>query len=99
MEATTYHDPAVREILDKRFIAAKVDVDARPDIDERYGDYGWPATIIFSPDGEELGKYRGYIAPDRFVEILQEVIAPAIVERSRTKTNRRRSPTRRSPRR
>ncbi|HEY2367344.1 MAG TPA: DUF255 domain-containing protein, partial [Polyangiaceae bacterium] len=28
MEAVTYHDPAVREILDKSFIAAKVDVDA-----------------------------------------------------------------------
>jgi uncharacterized protein YyaL (SSP411 family) len=74
MEATTYHDPAVRQILDAHFIAAKVDVDARPDIEERYGDYGWPATVIFSPDGVELGKYRGYLAPEAFVEILRAVV-------------------------
>ncbi len=75
MEAVTYHDASVREILDAHFIAAKVDVDARPDIEERYAEYGWPATVIFSPDGRELGKYRGFIAPDRFAEILKEVVA------------------------
>src|ERR1700733_5064243 len=73
MEATTYHDPAVRELLDAHFIAAKVDVDARPDIEERYGAYGWPATVLFSSDGKELGKYRGYIAPEAFAEILRAV--------------------------
>src|SRR5579859_7983572 len=74
MEATSYHDPAVRQILDQHFIAMKVDVDSRPDIEERYGAWGWPATVIFSPDAEELGKYRGYIAPDDFAAILRDVI-------------------------
>lgn len=71
MEATTYHDPAVRKVLDERFIAVKVDIDTRPDLAERYGDYGWPATVIFSPDAVEIGKYRGYIAPETFTEILR----------------------------
>lgn len=75
MEATTYHDPAVRRILDRHFIAVKVDVDARPDIEERYGDWGWPATVMFAPDGNEIGKYRGYIAPDEFREILAQMVA------------------------
>jgi hypothetical protein len=75
MEAVTYHDAQVRTLLDAHFIAAKVDIDARPDIEERYADYGWPATVIFSPDGRELGKYRGFIAPEKFVEILNAVVA------------------------
>jgi len=75
MEATTYHDPAVSTLLAARFIAVKVDVDSRPDILERYGDWGWPATVIFSPDAEELGKYRGYIPPADFVGILRDVVA------------------------
>jgi uncharacterized protein YyaL (SSP411 family) len=74
MEAETYHDPQVAEILAKSFIAVKVDVDARPDIEERYGAWGWPATVIFSPDAEELGKYRGYIPPKDFANILREVV-------------------------
>ncbi len=75
MEATTYHDPAVATILAASFIAVKVDVDSRPDIEERYGAWGWPATVIFSPDAEELGKYRGYIAPSDFAAILRDVVA------------------------
>jgi len=74
MEATTYHDPAIRKLLAERFVQIKVDIDSRPDLEERYGDYGWPATVIFSPDAEELGKYRGYIAPEQFAEILKAVI-------------------------
>jgi uncharacterized protein YyaL (SSP411 family) len=74
MEATTYHDPAVKKLLGERFVQVKVDIDSRPDLEERYGDYGWPATVIFSPDAEEIGKYRGYIEPEKFVEILQAVV-------------------------
>jgi uncharacterized protein len=73
MDATTYHDPRVRDVIAKSFIAVKVDVDARPDLQERYSDYGWPATVLFSPDAEEIGKYRGYIAPDDFATILRDV--------------------------
>src|SRR5580704_10128307 len=75
MEATTYHDPKVKELLDARFIAVKVDVDARPDVEERYADWGWPATVIFSPDAEELGKLRGYVAPEELLRVLREVVA------------------------
>jgi uncharacterized protein YyaL (SSP411 family) len=74
MEATTYHDPDVRTLLDRRFIAVKVDVDARPDFEERYQDWGWPATVLLTPDGDEIGKYKGYIAAESFAEILQAVI-------------------------
>jgi uncharacterized protein YyaL (SSP411 family) len=75
MEATSYHDPEVRKILDARFIAVKVDIDARPDFEERYHDWGWPATVLMTADGQEIGKYKGYLAPEKFVEILQTVVA------------------------
>lgn len=75
MEAVTYHDPEVQKLLDEHFLTAKVDVDARPDVEERYAAYGWPATVIFSPDAEELGKYRGFIEPSQFASILRDVVA------------------------
>ena len=75
MEATTYHDPEVRKVLDARFVAVKVDVDSRPDFEERYGEWGWPATVLMTADGREIGKYRGYLAPEKFVEILNAVVA------------------------
>ncbi len=56
------------------FVAVRVDQDARPDLANRYEDYGWPATIIFAADGTELIKRRGYIAPERMAALLQAVV-------------------------
>jgi len=71
MDKTTYADPAVAKILGESYIAVKVDQDSRPDISNRYEDYGWPATIIFSSTGKELAKLSGYIPPERMVMVLQ----------------------------
>lgn len=72
MDETTYRDPEVRRLLEERYVAVKVDQDARPDISNRYKDYGWPATIIFRPDGTELVKLSGYIKPERMRAILRK---------------------------
>jgi hypothetical protein len=77
MESTTYHDPEVRKILDAHFIAVKVDVDTRPDFQERYQDWGWPATVLLTSEGKEIGKYKGYLEPERFIEILAAVTTTA----------------------
>ncbi len=73
MDETTYLDPDIGKTLNDRFVAIKVDIDARPDLAERYGAWGWPATVIFSPDAEELGKFRGYLSPEEFKPILANI--------------------------
>ena len=74
MEETTYRDPKVVALLKSKFVTVRVDQDANPDLSNRYGDWGWPATIIFAPNGQELVKRRGYLAPDEMAELLQAVI-------------------------
>ncbi len=74
MEATTYRDPKVVKLLNEKFVAVRVDQDANPDLSARYGDWGWPATIIFAPDGTELVKRRGYIEPENMASLLQAII-------------------------
>jgi uncharacterized protein YyaL (SSP411 family) len=73
MDETTYLDPDIGRILSNRFVAIRVDIDARPDLAERYGDWGWPATILFSPDAEEIGKFRGYLAPEELKGALADI--------------------------
>ena len=74
MEKTTYADPEVDELLSAKFLPVRVDQDANPDLSSRYGDWGWPATIVFGPDGTEIAKIRGYIEPDRMQALLKAVI-------------------------
>ena len=74
MEKTTYADPEVRGLLASNYLPVRVDQDANPDLSNRYGDWGWPATIVFGPDGTEIAKIRGYIEPDRMQALLKAVI-------------------------
>ena len=74
MEEVTYRDPAVVEFIRKRYIAVRVDADSRPDLSNRYEDYGWPATIVFGGDGGEIVKRQGYIPPKPMAAMLQAII-------------------------
>ena len=74
MEKETYGDPAVQKILKAGYIPVRVDQDANPDLSSRYGDWGWPATIVFAPDGSEIAKLRGYIPAPWMALFLQRVI-------------------------
>ncbi|MEO5761265.1 MAG: DUF255 domain-containing protein [Vicinamibacteria bacterium] len=74
MDETTYADPEVAAILGKGYIAVKVDQDSRPDMSNRYEDYGWPATILFDSHGQELAKLSGYIPKERMRVLLQAFI-------------------------
>jgi uncharacterized protein len=74
MEKTTYADPEVEDLLASKYLPVRVDQDANPDLSSRYGDWGWPATIVFGPDGTEIAKIRGYIEPERMQALLKAVI-------------------------
>lgn len=87
MEETTYRDEAVAALINTRYLAVRVDQDADPDLSVRYGRWGWPATIVFAPDGSEIVKIRGYIPPPRMIAMLQAIIddpspGPSVVAES-----------------
>ncbi len=63
MDRETYRDPAVRSLMATRYIAIKVDQGSRPDLSNRYEDYGWPATVIFAAAGSDIVKRQGYLPP------------------------------------
>jgi hypothetical protein len=74
MEKTTYRDDKVVALLKSKYLPVRADQDANPDLSNRYGDWGWPATIIFAPDGTELVKWRGYLPPEAMARLLAAVI-------------------------
>ncbi len=59
MDRESYEDPRLAAIVNKHYIAVKVDRDERPDVDARYqaavsaiaGQGGWPLTAILMSDG------------------------------------------------
>src|SRR6202790_915347 len=74
MEEVTYRDSAIIDLVGRRYLAVRVDADARPDLSNRYEEYGWPATIVFNSDGSEIVKRRGYLPPGQMASMLQAII-------------------------
>jgi uncharacterized protein len=74
MDEKTYGDPKVQALVAKRYVAVSVDADSDPALNSRYGDWGWPATIVLAADGTEIVKRRGYIPPEQMVALLQAII-------------------------
>src|SRR5579863_1910897 len=71
MDRESYESQEVARLINRHFIAVKVDRDERPDIDARYqmaisaltGQGGWPLTAFLTPEGKPF--FGGtYFPPD-----------------------------------
>jgi len=74
MDANTYSDPKVIQLLHAHYITVKVDQDSRPDLSNRYEDYGWPATVVFDAEAHEIVKRQGYLSPGEMASMLQAIL-------------------------
>jgi uncharacterized protein YyaL (SSP411 family) len=82
MERESFEELEIASVLNKHFVAIKVDREQRPDIDETYmlavtlisGHGGWPMSSFLTPEGKPF--YGGtYYKPDVFKQMLIQVAA------------------------
>lgn len=87
MAHESFEDPSIADVLNKNFVAIKVDREERPDVDAIYmdalvamtGGGGWPMSMFLTPDGEPF--YGGTYFPSverygmpSFRRVLQSII-------------------------
>ncbi|MEK6564194.1 MAG: thioredoxin domain-containing protein [Candidatus Omnitrophota bacterium] len=76
MEEESYSNPEIAEILNRSFVAIKVDREERPDIDSIYmnavqamtGSGGWPLNVFLTPDKKPF--YGGTYFPPGYLKKL-----------------------------
>ncbi len=80
MEEESFEDEAIAKLLNKNFIAIKVDREQYPDVDETYmtavmlmtGSGGWPMSSFLLPDGKPF--FGGtYFPPANFTDLITRV--------------------------
>jgi len=49
MDTSTFGDDAVARLVDELAVPVRIDKDERPDLDARYGQGGWPSTVLLEP--------------------------------------------------
>lgn len=77
MEKESFEDEEVAELMNKTFIAVKVDREERPDIDNTYmtvcqmmtGGGGWPLSIVMTPDKKPFFSGTYFPKEDRYGRI------------------------------
>jgi len=74
MDDSTYANSEVQSFLQQHFILSHEDQDSRSDLFSKYRNYGWPATIIFNSNGDELLKLKGYHEKSKFLSLLDDVV-------------------------
>jgi cytochrome c biogenesis protein CcdA/thioredoxin-related protein len=75
MEEKTFPNASVSEMLNTRFIPARVDVEQRPDLASTYWVPGTPFHVFLCPNGSLLGVASGYRDPDSFLKLLNTALA------------------------
>ena len=78
MDRNTYSDAEVRRLVGELYVPVRVENDARPDINERYNQGGWPTTAFLTPTGEVIYGAT-YIPPDQMKRVLVELLTSADV--------------------
>jgi len=86
MERESFEDAGIAQLMNRHFVAIKVDREERPDIDNIYmsvcqsmtGSGGWPLTIVMTPDKKPFfaGTYfppRSRLGRPGLVEILSHI--------------------------
>ena len=98
MEKESFEDEEVAALLNRHFVAIKVDREERPDIDQVYmgicqamtGQGGWPLTIVMAPDARPyfaatyIPKEQRY-GRQGLMEILPQLAAAYTEQRERVK--------------
>lgn len=80
MQQESYRDDAIAAILNRGYIAVKVDRELDPDLDQRLmsfveklrGQAGWPLNVFLTPQGYPVTGFT-YLPPDEFARVLQQL--------------------------
>ncbi|MBW6477368.1 MAG: thioredoxin family protein [Chromatiales bacterium] len=68
----TLSEPRVVARLQRRYLAVKVDWDARPDLVRAYGANGLPYTVLLGPDGQPWNRFVGLLSADDLLARLRQ---------------------------
>ncbi len=80
MQRESYQDAAVAKVLNRDFIAVKVDRELDPDLDRRLMDFvekvrgaaGWPLNVFLTPEGYPVTGFT-YLPRDQFIDVLERL--------------------------
>jgi len=73
MDQTTFHNPSIIKMLNKDFVAIRVNTNKETKVAGKYNIRPVPDNWFLSADGKKLRNFLGYFEPDQFVTVIRYV--------------------------
>jgi YHS domain-containing protein/thiol-disulfide isomerase/thioredoxin len=74
LERSTLSDPSTIDLVNRSFVAVRVDADASPKLAKRLGAKRLPVGLVISPAGDILGRIEGYRPTAEYTSELRQVL-------------------------
>lgn len=77
LDATTFRDPRVVQLVNERFVPVKIDGNRNPRLVEALEIEAYPTLILATPAGKVVGRHSGYLDATQMLTFLAQAPAPA----------------------
>jgi len=74
LDATTFRDAAVAEVMNRCFIPLKIDAERQAALADALGVEGYPTLVLADPDGRILDRLSGYVEAAAFLRRLHSAL-------------------------
>jgi thioredoxin-like negative regulator of GroEL len=78
LDATTFHEPAVADLMRQRFIPLRIDAEKDPELASKLRVESYPTVVLAGADGKILDVQVGFIDAAGFQDKLQRVLAVTV---------------------
>lgn len=75
LDQTTFRDPVIINLLEKNFVALRIDAEREPALTQALRVQTYPTLVLAGPDGKILGTIEGYMEAARLSEHLQRAVS------------------------
>lgn len=75
LDATTFRDPAVVQMINSQFIPIKIHASKHPSLVKALNIHGFPTLVFATGMGKVVGVYPGYMPPAQFQGRAQQMLA------------------------
>jgi len=76
LDKQTWPDPTVDEWLKENTVGLKIDAEKSVDLATRYQVQVYPTMVFIAPDGQLIGRLRGYMGPAAFLKKAERALTP-----------------------
>lgn len=75
LDATTFRDPSIANLINENFIPLKIDAERDAVLTQKLQVQSYPTLVLAAPDGKILAVVEGYVEPSKLMPQLQQAVA------------------------